>query len=86
MTDLNEGGFIVGELITNIQLCIAEKTDKVAPVRAKYPEWELVLVNRIDNHLDDEDVQEIRTHVTVPPIWKKVTVVSWRDHTRSFEV
>jgi len=85
-TDLDEGGFIVGELITNIQHCIAEKTCKVAPHQAKYPEWWLVLVNRIDHDLSEDDKDVIREHVTVPPIWKRVTVVSWRDHTRSFEL
>ena len=84
--DHNAAGFVLGELVTNIRLCIEKKTPKAAGVHSKYPEWWLVLVNRIDNDLSEDDRQQIREHVTVPPIWKKVTVLSWRDHTSAFDL
>src|ERR1035437_7854489 len=42
-SDGESGGFLIGEIETNLKLCIAEKTAKIAKVRTKYPEWWLVL-------------------------------------------
>lgn len=86
MTDLDAGGFIIGELVTNIQLCIADKSAKVTAARPKYPEWWLVLVNKIDNDLDEDDRDQIRGYVKVPDDWQRVIVVNGRDSTRAFDL
>jgi hypothetical protein len=86
MTDLDAGGFIIGELVTNIQLCIADKSAKVTDSRTKYPEWWLVLVNQIDDDLDEDDRQQIKTHVKVPDDWQRVIVLNGRDPTRAFDL
>ncbi|MGA2217939.1 MAG: hypothetical protein ABSG51_07625 [Terracidiphilus sp.] len=45
--DRNAGGWVVSELEKNIQICVKEKTGKITRMRAKYPEWWLVLVDHI---------------------------------------
>lgn len=43
--DWNRGGFAVQELEKSLNLCITEKTAKIAPYRDEYPEWWLLLVD-----------------------------------------
>src|SRR3989449_5809707 len=45
--DHDSGGFVVAELAENLRLCIDEKSAKVLKVKDRYPEWWLVLEDRI---------------------------------------
>ncbi len=45
--DRNAGGWLIPDLRNNIQVCIKEKTEKIARMRTRYPEWWLVLVDHI---------------------------------------
>jgi len=45
--DDDSGGLVTAELVRNLRICIDEKTKKVAGIRSRYPEWWLVLVDRI---------------------------------------
>jgi len=84
--DGDAGGWIVSEIIENLKACIALKSTTVARAHAKYPEWWLLLVNRIYPDIDVDDIQEIRLNVVVPDTWRKVIVVSPSDHTLAFEL
>jgi|SRR5664280_227511 len=53
--DTQSGGWVMYELQKNLHLCIAEKERKIAPVRQRYPEWWLVLDDRIDHAVDVQD-------------------------------
>jgi hypothetical protein len=46
--DHDAGGWVVPELARNLNLCITEKWAKIDPVRTKYPEWWLLLLDRIN--------------------------------------
>jgi hypothetical protein len=85
-TDGDAGGWVIPEMVDNLKRCIAEKTAKLAKVRLKYPEWWLVLVNRIDPGLDAEDRKQIQARVPRQQDWAKVIVVNSNDHTRAFEL
>src|ERR1035437_2800358 len=54
-SDDDSGGSVFEETQKNARLCIEEKTLKIARVRAKYPEWWLILVDRIGYGVDDCD-------------------------------
>jgi len=84
--DNDASGWVVSDIIDNLRLCIAEKTHKIASVYSKYPEWWLVLVNRIDPFLNADDMQEVRAHVPRPSTWDKVILISSNDHTRAIEL
>jgi hypothetical protein len=74
--DFQAGGFVVAELIENINLCIAEKTRKIARVADRYSEWWLVLVDFTKLGPDREDLEQLREHVLIPSMWKRVAIVS----------
>lgn len=84
--DFDEGGFIIGEMVDNIRACMAEKAALVAPVRKNYPEWWLVLINKIDTDLQHEEEQQIKSHIAMPSEWKRVIVVNGRNPTRAFDL
>src|ERR1035437_8261696 len=44
-SDAESGGFLIGEIETNLKLCIAEKTAKIAKVRTKYPDRKSTRLN-----------------------------------------
>ncbi len=76
-TDRDSGGFVVAELVRNLQWCIAEKTKKVAAFRHKYVEWWLVFEDQIAyGALDDDDVAQLRAALSVPHEFAKVLLVN----------
>jgi hypothetical protein len=77
-SDYNSGAWVVPELEKNINLCIQEKTHKIAPYRTKCPEWWLVLVDFI--------VGGTREPVHVTHNWDKVIVVHPSNYAGAYEV
>jgi len=84
--DRDSDGWLLPEMQKNIQLCIDEKTRKVARVRAKYSAWWLVLVDQIACGLKDHDRQQFRDQVVLVHDWDKVVLVNPLDPTSAFEV
>jgi hypothetical protein len=85
--DAESGGFLVGDLARNLQICISEKTKKIANVRSKYAEWWLVLVDHIAyGCLDDFDRKQLQDQGILKHDWKKIILVDPQDHTRAFEI
>jgi hypothetical protein len=88
-TDRDSGGWLVSEIMRNLRICVNQKTNNLAKVRAKYAEWWLVLVDHIGHGLDDLDRQQLHAQVTaqsLSPDWRKIILVDPHDHTRSFEI
>jgi len=83
--DSQSGGFIVAEMLSNIEHCINEKSRKIVNFKKKYNEWWLVLTDHIGLGLDDFDKQQLLAHAKRPADWDKVIVVSPSDPTRWFE-
>jgi hypothetical protein len=63
--DRDQGGFVASEIIRNLNLCIAEKTAKIAPHRNRYREWWLVLPDYIGPKLNNEERSTIGEHVNL---------------------
>jgi hypothetical protein len=84
-SDFQSGGFSVAEMLSNIDHCINEKSQKIANVRSKYNEWWLVLTDHIGPGLDDFDKRQLLAYVNRPAGWNKVVVVSRSDPTRWLE-
>jgi hypothetical protein len=84
---LDAGGAVMALVEQNLRLCVEEKERKVAPYRHKYDEWWLVLINRVDLHMEAEDYANFRASV-VPPIphsFDRIFFVDPRDHLHWFE-
>ncbi len=80
--DRDQGGFVVAEIIRNLNLCIAEKVAKVAPYRDRYSEWWLVLSNNIDPDLDPDEHASVGEHVDVG-VFDRVVLIDPRDPSRA---
>lgn len=75
--DHDSGGFTVAELITNLSICIEEKSRKVKPFLPKYAEWWLAFEDRIAyGDLDDDELAELKRHVAVEHPFARVILVS----------
>ena len=85
-SDEQSGGWLIEEIQRNLNLCIIEKTQKIARVRHRYPEWWLVLVDFIGCGLDDFDRACLRKQVSLSHSFDKVILLDPGDHTRAFEV
>lgn len=84
-SDSDRGGWVVEDYRTNIQLCSDEKLAKVAPYRAKYHHWWLVLVDFIGYGLDENDCEQLGTAPPVVHRWDKLVVIS-PLHPHVFEI
>ncbi len=86
-SDHDSGGFVVAELRRNLDLCIAEKAKKIAPVQHRYSEWWLVFDDRIAfASLDKRDVSELRTLLRAPHQFTRVFLVNPELPTRAVEI
>ncbi len=85
-SDDDSGGWVFQETQKNLRLCIDEKTLKIAHVRDKYPEWWLILVDRIGYGVDDCDRQMFHKHLGIKHSWDKVILLSPLDHRSAFEI
>jgi len=84
-SDDQSGGFIVAEMLANIEHCAKEKLQKITKFRSKYREWWLALVDHIGLGLNDFDKQQFLEHAKRPAGWDKILVVSPSDPTRFIE-
>lgn len=84
-TDFDSGGWLLAELQRNLDICIAEKTRKIAGVRLKYPTWWLVFVDHIGLALDEFDRVQFREVVSLVHTWDKVILLNPGDPTHWFE-
>ncbi|MDQ0465578.1 hypothetical protein QO010_003367 [Caulobacter ginsengisoli] len=85
LADRDAGGFVGAEIIRNLNLCVSEKARKVAPHRARYPEWWLVLPDHIGADLNAEERSQLSPHVSTEG-WDKVILLHPNDHTRGLEM
>jgi len=46
-SDPDMGGFVMGSVIENLRICLPHKVSKVSRYVARYPEWWLVLEDRV---------------------------------------
>lgn len=76
--DEDSGGWLVPDLIRNINQCSREKMHKIAAHRAKYPVWWLVLIDHVG--------YGIREEVSVPHKWDKLILVNPLNSNQGYEV
>ena len=79
VADQDSGGFLVAEVGKNLQLCIQEKTAKIAAHKAKYSEWWLMLPDYIGHALDSYDRDQFRKEISIQHSWDKVILIDPYD-------
>ena len=87
-SDHDAGGFLLAELIHNLQICIEEKVHKVSRVRDNYPEWWLVFEDRISyGALDANDVEPL-LRAAMRPLYgfSRILLVNPQDAISAIEI
>lgn len=85
-SDEDSGCSLIAEIQRTVQLCISEKTKKIASVRSKYPEWWLILVDHMGYSLTDFERDLFKSSAKLNHTWDKVLLVNPRDPAQAFEV
>ncbi len=86
MSDRQAGGWVVAELISNIQHCASEKLAKIEAYRTKYKTWWLALTNYTGFGLNAYDRQQLVQHLPRLDGWDKVLLVNPNDPTAWVEL
>lgn len=86
LNDADAGGWTEAEVIRNAKIFINQKTANLSKYKSAYPEWWLVLVDRIGFGLGMADWEYISRSVPCGSDWDKIIVVASWDHTRAFEL
>lgn len=74
--DHDAGGWLLSELERNMAICLREKSAKISPFRAKYPEWWLILIDRISHaRIHGAEVPELRNLLHGLADWDRVLLV-----------
>jgi hypothetical protein len=76
--DRNAGGPVIPELEKNLNICIEEKTRKIAPYRSKHPEWWLALVDFVNGGT--------REPIHIKHDWDKVLVLHPSNYEGAYEI
>jgi hypothetical protein len=84
--DDDSGGWVFEETQKNLRLCLEEKTRKITPFRHKYPEWWLVLIDRIGYGVHDRDRDLFRKHLRLEHDWDRIVLLNPLDPTSAFEL
>jgi hypothetical protein len=66
--DGDGGGWLIPDLERNINICLKDKERKIAPVRSKYPEWWLILLDHVGYCME--------SGITVVHGWDKLILVN----------
>ena len=84
--DEDSGGWVFGETERNLRICIDEKTSKVRPFRHKYPQWWLILIDRMGYGVDECDRELFSQRLKVQHDWDKVLLLNPLNTQDAFEV
>jgi hypothetical protein len=87
-SDNDAGGWVLGEVVENLKLCVAEKTAKIMPYRFRYEVWWLVLVDHIDFGVEAQDRALLRERLgyEFQNSWNKIILLDPRNHQRAYEL
>lgn len=75
-SDDDSGGWTLHELQRNAQLCVDEKTKKVAAYQNRYSEWWLLLANYISYSISGLELELFDPRLAIPAPWSRVIFVN----------
>jgi hypothetical protein len=77
-SDDDSGGLVVQMYIENINYCIRDKQKKIAPIKDKYKEWWLILVDTMMSwNLESYEVDQIRKGITAYDGFHKIIILDY---------
>ena len=84
--DLDEGGFVLGNVYESLKIIIKEKTDKIEQFKFDYDIWWLALVDNIGNGLSENEIVQLRKSIDFELNFDKVIVISNLNPTNGKEI
>lgn len=85
-TDRESGGWVLSEVHRNLQICSTEKEHKIAPYRAKYLDWWLILPDHIGYAMSASDHQHFRSLPPITHTWSRLVLINPHNSNHAFEV
>lgn len=79
LLDRDWGGLVIANLLTNLELCVQEKSRQTAAYRARYKRWWLALVDFIGHSLNEDEREQLRERFTLQHDWQKIIVINPSD-------
>ena len=73
--DRNRGGFVIPNLLRNLELCLERKNLSVAPHRSKYDRWWLVLIDYVALGIATNERDELEKHLPKKDFWEKIIIL-----------
>lgn len=76
IVDDDSGGMVLELLRQNIEHCVAEKTNKVAPYHSKYPTWWLALIDHVAFGMDAFDAAQFKQNIRISHTFDRLVLVN----------
>ena len=73
------GGGMIEKYLSNLNLCISEKSRKIKPYKSKYQEWWLTLVDKTDLYPDEADLKEIKQNIIDLRSFTRLCIINPND-------
>jgi hypothetical protein len=74
--DFDSGGFILSEMERNLQICLEKKKNAVEKYRTRYPEWWLILPDKIGYGLSQSNRRSFRDAFSINHEWDKIILIN----------
>jgi len=85
IVDSDMGGWVVAEMLKNINLCISEKAENIAKIRSQYAEWWLMLVDCTYLGFNNDDYISLCEATSFGNTFDRILIINPRDYSHAFE-
>ena len=76
ISDYDSGGFIVSEILKNLEIVIPEKEEKIKYYYENYSQWWLILIDYIGYCLETMDIEQLNKSLNINTIFDKILLIS----------
>ncbi len=76
ISDRDSGGWVIPNLLENLEYCMKDKIKKVQGSKKEYESWWLILIDEISYGLKEEDQAYIISKIEKDPIFNKVILLN----------
>lgn len=77
--DNDWGGGVIEKYLSNVNLCLSEKSKKIKPYKSKYQEWWLALVDRTYLYPDGADLKVIKQNIIDLGTFTRLCIINPND-------
>lgn len=75
--DLNQGGYVLGNIYESLKFIIEEKTKLIKQHKPAYKTWWLALIDTIGNGLSENEMSQLRENIDFDLNFDKIFIISY---------